>query len=152
MTLSHFQLSHYTRVYFQFSHLQRRLSTFKRDSTRETLRSIRISTLAKIPNLLDDWLRYIIELRKGLIIWVARIVIWKPFAVLHKIPHHLFLFYKISFVHSFFSVYCLKMIIVILYLVNRFTSAPCSMRVWTMLGLFVLTAICRGDQPDNNLF
>ena len=65
-------------LFFTFDYLQRKKQNSiwngknKRDSiyTRGTLRSIRILLLAKIPTFLS-WLAEILELRKGLIIWVA---------------------------------------------------------------------------------
>ena len=64
---------------------------FKRFYTRGTTRSIKISRLAKIPNLYRDWLR------DNYLSCTEGKGVWKTFTVVHKKPRYLLIYYKISF-------------------------------------------------------
>ena len=78
------------------SHLQQKQ---KRFYTRGTLKSIMIPRLTKIPTLYRDCLRSL-EVREGLIFWVASSWMVKTFTVVHKMPRFLLIYSKISFTNT----------------------------------------------------
>ena len=85
----------------------------KRFYTRETLRGIRISRLAKIPTLIVIYWYHWIKKRINYLSCIEgkRGGVWKTFTVLHKMQRYLLIYYKISFIlcvsNSIWSKYCM---------------------------------------------
>ena len=81
----------------------------KRFYTRGTLRSKRISRLAKILTLYGDWLRCLKKERVNYLSCINGKGVVKTFTEVHKMPRYLLIYYRISFaLHQKIKIFLLE--------------------------------------------